>query len=201
MIDFRDDSVKTINQKIDNKYIPLTPQEGLAPLSPYLNFDPSYLPPRDPQYIFPEGAVKQRGRFELAFGQIGAACIIGAGIGASTGLYRGIRATALAGQTGKLRRTQLINHVIKSGSALANTLGVITVMYSGFGVLLSWARSTDDSWNTLTAATATGMLFKSTSGLRKCALSGCLGLGIASLYCLWNNRNSLSQLRYGVNPA
>lgn len=58
---------------------------------------------------------------------------------------------------------RLINHVMKSGSALANTLGVITVMYSGFGVLLSWARSTDDSWNTLTAATATGMLFKSTS--------------------------------------
>lgn len=83
-------------------------QQGLAPLSPYLNFDPAYLPPSQPEYIFPEGAAKRRGRFELAFSQIGAACIIGAGIGGTTGLYRGIKATSLADQTGKLRRTQYV---------------------------------------------------------------------------------------------
>lgn len=57
---------------------------------------------------------------------------------------------------------RLINHVMKNGSSLANTLGIVSVMYSGFGVILSWARGTDDSLNTLGAATATGMLFKST---------------------------------------
>lgn len=51
---------------------------------------------------------------------------------------------------------------MKHGSSLANTLGVVSVMYSGFGVLFSWARGEDDSFNTLAAATATGMLFKST---------------------------------------
>ena len=51
---------------------------------------------------------------------------------------------------------------MKNGSSIANTLGVVSVMYSGFGVLLSWARGTDDSLNTLAAATATGMLYKST---------------------------------------
>lgn len=56
----------------------------------------------------------------------------------------------------------MINHVMKHGSSLANTLGMVTVMYSGFGVLLSWARGTDDSVNTLAAATMTGLLFKST---------------------------------------
>lgn len=56
----------------------------------------------------------------------------------------------------------MINHVMKHGSSLANTFGVVTLMYSGFGVLFSWARGTDDSFNTLSAATATGMLFKST---------------------------------------
>jgi len=50
--------------------------------------------------------VKQRGRFELAFSQIGAACIAGAGIGGASGLYRGIKATSITGETGKLRRTQ-----------------------------------------------------------------------------------------------
>lgn len=52
---------------------------------------------------------------------------------------------------------------MKSGSSLANTFGIVSVMYSGFGVLLSWVRGTDDSLNTLAAATGTGMLFKSTS--------------------------------------
>lgn len=51
---------------------------------------------------------------------------------------------------------------MKHGSSLANTFGVVSLMYSGFGVLLSWARGEDDSFNTLAAATATGMLFKST---------------------------------------
>ena len=89
-------------------YLPVSSQQGLAPLSPYLNFDPAYLPPSQPEYIFPEGAAKRRGRFELAFSQIGAACIKGAGIGGATGLYRGIKATSLAEQTGKLRRTQCV---------------------------------------------------------------------------------------------
>ncbi|KAG7213795.1 hypothetical protein KM043_003015 [Ampulex compressa] len=197
MIDLREENGNNAGTKrqYGNLNIPVRTQPGLSTLSPYLNFDPSHLPTAQPEFIFPEGAVKERGRFELAFSQIGAACIIGAGIGGSSGLYRGIRATSLAGQTGKLRRTQLINYVMKNGSSLANTLGVVSVMYSGFGVLLSWARGTDDSINTLVAATATGMLFKSTNGIRKCGLGGCVGLGIASVYCLWNNREVLSDWR------
>jgi len=52
--------------------------------------------------------MKQRGRFELAFSQIGAACIAGAGVGGASGLYRGVKATSIAGETGKLRRTQCV---------------------------------------------------------------------------------------------
>ncbi|CAK9821184.1 Mitochondrial import inner membrane translocase subunit Tim23 [Anthophora plagiata] len=204
MIDLHDENTKgtTNSGKYGNLNIPIMSQPGLTPLSPYLNFDPAILSPSQPEYIFPEGATKHRGRFELAFSQIGAACIIGAGIGGASGLYRGIKATSLAGQTGKLRRTQLINHVMKSGSSLANTFGIVSVMYSGFGVLLSWARGTDDSLNTLVAATGTGILFKSTTGLKKCALGGCIGLGIASIYCLWNNRETLLELKHrNINPA
>ena len=38
-----------------------------------------------------------------------------AGMGGMAGLYKGLRATTLAGQTGKVRRTQLINYVMKQG--------------------------------------------------------------------------------------
>lgn len=49
--------------------------------SPYLNYDPRYMQKAQPEFIFPEGASKQRGRFELAFSQIGSSVMIGAGIG------------------------------------------------------------------------------------------------------------------------
>lgn len=51
---------------------------------------------------------------------------------------------------------------MKKGSATANTFGSVAVIYSAFGVILSWVRGTDDDLNTITAATATGLLYKST---------------------------------------
>ncbi|XP_046668182.1 mitochondrial import inner membrane translocase subunit Tim23 [Homalodisca vitripennis] len=160
--------------------------------SPYLNFDPAYLPTSQPEYILLEGASKQRGRFELAFSQIGGSCMIGAMVGGSGGFYNGLKNTSLAGQTGKLRRTQVLNHVMKQGAARANTLGSIAVMYSGFGVILAWLRGTEDELNTVAAATTTGMLFRSTAGLRASAIGGAVGLGLASLYCLWTSRDRIS---------
>jgi mitochondrial import inner membrane translocase subunit TIM23 len=56
------------------------PPQRLAALSPYLNYDPRYLQSQ-PEFIFPEGASKQRGRFELAFSQIGSSVMVGAAIG------------------------------------------------------------------------------------------------------------------------
>lgn len=75
---------------------------------------------------------------------------------------------------------------MKQGSATANTLGAITVMYSGFGVILQYARGEDDEINTLLAGTATGLLYKSTSGLKRLAIGGGVGFGIAALYCLYS---------------
>lgn len=61
---------------------------------------------------------------------------------------------------------RLLNHVMKQGSATANTFGTLAVMYSGFGVILQWARGEDDDVNTVLAGTATGMLYKSTGMCR-----------------------------------
>ncbi|GFG36438.1 hypothetical protein Cfor_00681 [Coptotermes formosanus] len=187
--------------------VPVHSKQNLAPLSPYLNFDPVYLPQSQPEFIFPEGASRQRGRFELAFSQIGVSCMAGAAIGGIGGLYNGLRSTTLAGdyeQSEALNLfplNRLLNYVMKQGSATANTLGVLAVMYSGFGVLLSWGRGSDDELNTLTAATATGLLYKSTAGVRKCGIGGAVGLGLASLYCLWTARDRLQGFRQEYSPA
>ncbi|XP_067614317.1 mitochondrial import inner membrane translocase subunit Tim23-like [Eurosta solidaginis] len=143
-----------------------------TPISPYLNYDPRFLQQQQPEFIFPEGANKQRGCFELAFSQIGSSVMIGAGVGGFAGLYNGLQVTSALKQTGKLRRTQLLNHIMKQGSGTANTLGTLAVMYSAFGVLLQNVRGEDDDINTLIAGTATGLLYKSTAGLRKCAIGG-----------------------------
>lgn len=112
--------------------------------------------------------------------------MIGAGIGGVAGFYNGIRATNLAQQAGKLRRTQILNHVMKQGSATANTLGSIAVLYSAFGVLLSWARGEDDEINTVAAGVTTGLFYKSTAGLKKCVIGGGVGLALSSMYVLYN---------------
>lgn len=76
--------------------------------------------------------------------------------------------------------------MMKQGSATANTLGALTVMYSAFGVLLQYARGEDDEINTVLAGTATGLLYKSTAGMKRCAIGGGVGFGIAAAYCLYS---------------
>lgn len=112
--------------------------------------------------------------------------IIGAGVGGLAGFYNGIKATNIAQQTGVLRRTQLLNHVMKQGSATGNTFGTLAVLYSAFGVLLSQVRGEDDEINTIVAGGATGLMYKSTAGLRKCAIGGAVGLALSSLWVFYN---------------
>ncbi|XP_016968732.1 mitochondrial import inner membrane translocase subunit Tim23 isoform X1 [Drosophila biarmipes] len=180
-------------------YAPVSKTYSSAPVSPYLNYDSRYLLQAQPEFIFPEGANKQRGRFELAFSQIGTSVMIGGGIGGMAGVYNGFKVTKALKQTGKLRRTQLINHIMKQGSGTANTLGTLAVLYSACGVLLQFVRGEDDHINTVIAGSATGLLYKSTAGLRRCTFGGAIGLGISSLYCLYllaheNSTNSSHKL-------
>lgn len=66
--------------------------------------------------------------------------MVGAALGGVGGFYNGLKSTTKLGQTGPLRRTQMLNYIMKQGAARANTLGTIAVLYSGFGVILSWLR-------------------------------------------------------------
>ncbi|XP_064633120.1 mitochondrial import inner membrane translocase subunit Tim23-like [Lineus longissimus] len=152
-------------------------------MSPYLNFDPAYISPSPgSEFIMPEGASAHRGRFELAFSQIGGSVLVGAGIGGTNGVLSGLRATReLAGAA---KRTQMLNFVAKQGASSAQSLGVLALMYSVFGVVIGWARGVEDELNTLTAGTATGLLYKSSSGLKKCARGGAIGFGLAAAYCV-----------------
>jgi len=155
---------------------------GGAQLSPYLNFDPSYLQ-ASPEYLMDTEA--SRGGMEKSFTAIGSSVCIGAGLGGVYGLYDGVRQTALGGLSGKLRRTQITNYTLKSGTSVSNALGSIAVSYSLIYCLLGLAVDDGEyveEGKSIASGTLTGLFFKSTSGLRKCAKGGALGLGLATLW-------------------
>lgn len=68
--------------------------------------DPIFILQAQPEFIFLDGVSKQNRCFELDLRQIRGSCMIGAALGGASGFYNGLKATTLAGQTGKLRRTQ-----------------------------------------------------------------------------------------------
>ncbi|XP_076075639.1 mitochondrial import inner membrane translocase subunit Tim23-like [Mytilus galloprovincialis] len=166
--------------------VPVTSGPAGSIMSPYMNFDPKYLPTKDDGFIFPEGAGRQRGRFEMAFAQIGGSIFAGGAAGGMNGIYTGYR--EIKGATDMstaVKRTQMLNFIGKRGAASAQSVGVIALLYSLFGVGLQLARGEDDEYNTITAVTATGLLYKSAGGLRKSLIGGGVGLGIAAAYVLF----------------
>ncbi|VDP95410.1 unnamed protein product [Echinostoma caproni] len=114
------------------------------------------------QFIFPEGE-KHRGRFERSFSEIGAMVIGGATVGGARGLYTGLTdATIKELPTVSIQRTQILNHVTKSGANLSQTAGSIGLLYALADFAIHKLRGgADDELNTVTAATATGCLYKS----------------------------------------
>lgn len=173
--------------------VPLT---GMSPLSPYLNVDPRYLVQDNDEFILPTGASKTRGRFELAFFTIGGCCITGAAFGTFNGLRMGLKETRDMAWS-KPRNVQILNMVTRQGASWANTLGSVALLYSIFGVAIEKARGAEDDINTVAAGTLTGMLFKSTSGLRGVARGGLVGLAMSGAYALYNNWDHIA----GSSPS
>lgn len=153
---------------------------GMGNLSPYLNIDPSYLQSEAPEFIFNQE--QKRGLMEKSFTAIGSSVLVGGAVGGAYGLYDGIRKTAMSEMKGRLRRTQILNHTLKSGGTVSNALGSLAVIYSSIYVLISQFREEDDELKSCLSGAATGALYKSSAGLRKCALGGAFGLGVAALW-------------------
>jgi len=146
--------------------------------SPYLNFDPNIISPNNnpsaAEWISMDGAINKptRGRFEMAFSQIGGSVFAGAALGGTSGIVNGLRATnqlQLAGgqaMPSAIRRTQLLNYVIKSSSNMANAFGVVAVLYSAIGVGLSFVSESNDDLNSFVAGATTGALYGGISSPR-----------------------------------
>lgn len=153
---------------------------SLTGLSPYLNVDPSYLQTQAPEFI--SNSEQKRGNFENSFTAIGSSVLMGGAIGGAYGLYDGVRLTALSQMKGKLRRTQILNHTLKSGASVSNALGSLAVVYSGIYLLLSQVHEEENEAKTCVSGALTGLLYKSSSGVKSCAKGGVFGLAAAAIW-------------------
>ncbi|KAF6033292.1 hypothetical protein EB796_008399 [Bugula neritina] len=124
------------------------------------------------------------------FNTIGGFTAAGGIIGGLNGAYAGLQATQSL--SGSARRTQMINFIAKRGASWGQMCGVVSLMYSGIGTILTKLRGHDDELNTVASGTLTGLLFKSTAGARGCAKGGLAGLSVTTAYILFTSKIELN---------
>ena len=91
-------------------------------------------------------------------------------LGGAWGLQEGLRRTA--GQPPKLRLNGVLNSVTRRGPFLGNSAGVIAMVYNGFNSFIGHLRGKHDAANSIAAGALSGMIFKSTKGVRPMMISG-----------------------------
>lgn len=125
----------------------------------------------DSYQIFLDGTTKpSRGKFEYAFSRIGLSFLTGGAIGWAIGGYNGVKfvknelsKSNLVNETvnynWKVKRSHLLNYIVKTGANTGNTFAMIAFTYSAINTALSFATD-DDNMNTLVAATGTGAIYR-----------------------------------------
>lgn len=109
-------------------------------------------------------------------------------LGGAWGLQEGLRRSA--GQPPKLRLNSVLNAVTRRGPFLGNSAGVVAITYNCFNSGIGYFRGKHDSANTVAAGALSGMLFKSTKGLRPMMISGAV---VGSVAGAWAVSFSLSE--------
>lgn len=104
------------------------------------------------------------------------------GLGGAWGLQEGLRRSA--GQPPKLRLNATLNSITRRGPFLGNSAGVIALVYNGFNSYIGHLRGKHDSANSVMAGALSGMLFKSTRGVKPMAISGAIVASVAGTWAV-----------------
>lgn len=102
-------------------------------------------------------------------------------IGGAWGLAEGL-ARSPASAPPKLRLNSVLNAVTRRGPFLGNSAGVIAMVYNGFNSGIGAYRGKHDATNSLAAGALSGMLFKSTKGIRPMLTSGAMVMTAAGVW-------------------
>ncbi|KAH0544925.1 hypothetical protein FGG08_001005 [Glutinoglossum americanum] len=102
-------------------------------------------------------------------------------LGGAWGLAEGLNRLPVSAPP-KLRLNSVLNAVTRRGPFLGNSAGVIALVYNGMNSTIGHFRGKHDAANSVLAGALSGMLFKSTRGLRPMLISGGL---VASAAGAW----------------
>ncbi|KAJ9068020.1 Mitochondrial import inner membrane translocase subunit tim23 [Entomophthora muscae] len=105
----------------------------------------------------------------------GSVYLAGLGIGGLYGAREGLKATK--GSPFKIRFNGLLNGCTRRGPFLGNSLGMLALGYTSINSAADYFGAPDTSLTAIASGALTGMLFKSTAGLRSSLIAG----GICSL--------------------
>lgn len=103
-------------------------------------------------------------------------------IGGAWGMQEGLRRSA--GQAPKLRLNSTLNAITRRGPFLGNSMGVVAIIYNCFNSYIGHLRGKHDAMNCIVAGTLSGMLFKSTRGLRPMMISGGIVGSVAGVWAV-----------------
>ncbi|PHH85696.1 hypothetical protein CDD83_55 [Cordyceps sp. RAO-2017] len=101
-------------------------------------------------------------------------------IGGAWGLQEGLRRSH--GQPPKLRLNSVLNAVTRRGPFLGNSAGVVAITYNCVNSLIGYARGKHDAGNSVLAGLLSGVIFKSTRGVRPMMISGGI---VGSMAAVW----------------
>ncbi|TVY15268.1 Mitochondrial import inner membrane translocase subunit tim23 [Lachnellula arida] len=103
-------------------------------------------------------------------------------IGGAWGLQEGLRRSTA--QPPKLRLNSVLNAVTRRGPFLGNSAGVIAMVYNGINSYIGYMRGKHDSANSILAGAVSGMVFKSTRGIRPMMISGGIVASVAGAWAV-----------------
>lgn len=118
---------------------------------------------------------------DLCYGT-GVTYLAGLTLGGAWGLQEGLRKSE--GQAPKLRLNSVLNSVTRRGPFLGNSAGTIAITYNCINSLIGALRGKHDAGNSVAAGALSGMVFKSTRGLRPMLISGGLVGGVAGVWAV-----------------
>lgn len=104
-------------------------------------------------------------------------------LGGVWGLTEGLNRTPVTAPP-KIRLNSVLNSVTRRGPFLGNSAGVVALVYNCMNSGLGYARGKHDSANSIVAGALSGMVFKSTRGLKPMMISGGIVASIAGSWAV-----------------
>lgn len=104
-------------------------------------------------------------------------------MGGAWGLAEGMKRTPVTAPP-KIRLNAVLNSITRRGPFLGNSAGVVAMVYNGVNSTIGYARGKHDSANSVAAGALSGMLFKSTRGVKPMVISGGIVAGIAGAWAV-----------------